>query len=249
MFELIGKKALVTGAARGIGKAIALAFAKQGADICVNDVLDGDSVVKEIKTIGRNAFFFSADVSKSSEVSKMFNEVRKRWGKLDILVNNAGILRSSPFESITEEDWDKVIDVNLKGQFMCSKEAVRLMPRGARIVNITSIASGGSGIGFPGIAHYTASKGGIVALTENMSVDLASKGINVNAIAPGAIDTEMTKGMLDDDKSRKAFLSRIPKGRIGRPEDIAAVAVFLASQEADYVNGAVIYADGGWLAS
>ncbi|MBI5355052.1 MAG: 3-oxoacyl-ACP reductase FabG [Candidatus Aenigmarchaeota archaeon] len=249
MFELNGKKALVTGAARGIGKAIALALAKQGADVCVNDVIEGENVVKEIKSTGRDAFFFHADVSKSSEVSKMFNEARKRWGKLDILVNNAGILRSSPFESISEEEWDNVIGINLKGQFLCSREAVRLMPRGARIINIASIASGGSGIGFLGIAHYTASKGAIVALTENMAVDLAAKGINVNAIAPGAVDTDMTKGMLDDDKSRKAFLSRIPKGRIGRPEDIAAVAVFLASQEADYVNGTVIYADGGWLAS
>lgn len=249
MFELKGKKALVTGASRGIGRAISLALAKQGADVCVNDVVDEEGVVNEIKEMGRDAFFFHADVSKSSDVSKMFSAVRKRWGKLDILVNNAGILRSSPFESISEEEWDSVIDINLKGQFMCSKEAVGLMPRGARIINITSIASGGSGIGFPGIAHYTASKGGIVALTENMAVDLAAKGINVNAIAPGAIDTDMTKGMLDDEKSRKAFLSRIPKGRIGRPEDIAAVAVFLASHESDYVNGTVIYADGGWLAT
>jgi NAD(P)-dependent dehydrogenase (short-subunit alcohol dehydrogenase family) len=252
MFDLTGKKALVTGGSRGIGHGIAICLAKQGADVAVNYVSSKDQaeqVVSELKNLGRDSFSVQADVSKSEEVKRMFEEIKTKWGKLDVLVNNAGVLNFAPFEQLTEEQWDKVIDTNLKGQFLCCKNAVSLMGQGGRIINIASIASGGVGVGFPNIDHYTASKGGVVALSESMALDLAKKGINVNAVAPGAIETDMTKDMLSDENQKKGLLSRIPKGRIGKPEDIGAAVAFLASNEADYITGTVLYVDGGWLAS
>ena len=251
MFDLTGKKALVTGASRGIGRGIALALAKQGADVAVNfnsNVNEAESTVNEIKALGRESFTIQADVGDANSVTKMFEEIKNKWGKLDILVNNAGIVQYADFEKLTEEQWDKTMAVNLKGQFLCSQQAVKLMGQGSRIINIASIASGGVGVGFSRVAHYTASKGGVVALSENMALDLASKGINVNVIAPGIIETDMTKGMLTDEKAKIGLMTRIPKGRVGQPEDIGATAAFLASDEADYITGVVIYVDGGWLA-
>lgn len=250
MFDLSGKKALVTGASRGIGRGIALALARQGADVAVNyrsKEAEAQVVVEEIKKLGREAFAVQADVSKKAEVERMFAEVKNRWGKLDILVNNAGIVFFTPFEEMPEEQWDAVLDTNLKGQFLCAQEAVRLMGPGGKIINIASIASGGVGIGFHQIAHYTASKGGVVALTENLALDLGPKGINVNAVAPGVIETDMTKGLMTDEKTKAGLLARIPKGRFGKPEDIGAAVAFLASDEADYITGTVLYVDGGWL--
>ncbi len=251
MFSLKGKKALITGASRGIGRGIALALAEQGADVAINyhsKVTEAEAVVAEIKKMGRQAFSVQADVSKSPEVEKMFATIKERWGRLNILVNNAGIVQFAPFEELTEEQWDKLLDVNLKGQFLCGQQAAKLMGQGGRIINIASIASGGLGVAFANISHYTASKGGVVALTENMALDLAKKGINVNAIAPGVIQTDMTKEMLKDEKQKQGLLMRIPKGRPGKPEDIGAAAAFLASDEADYITGTTLYVDGGWLA-
>jgi len=251
MFKLNGKKALVTGGSRGIGRGIVLALATQGADVAVNyhsHKEEAEEVAAEVKKMGREALVIQADVSQSSQVKDMFEEVKKRWGKLDILVNNAGILKFAPFEQITEDDWDKVLDVNLKGQFLCAQEAIKLMGKGSRIINIASIASGGVGVGFASLAHYTASKGGIIALTENMAVDLGAKGINVNAVAPGVIESDMTKEMLADEKQAQGLMARIPRKRVGKPEDIGAAAAFLASDEADYITGTVLYVDGGWLA-
>lgn len=252
MFSLKGKKALVTGGSRGIGKGIALALATQGADVVVNyrsNAEEAGKVVEKIKQMGCQAFSVQADVSQKDQVSKMFTEVKNKWKKLDILVNNAGIVQFASFEQLTEEQWDQVLAVNLKGQFLCSQEAVKLMGSGSKIINIASIASGGVGIGFSQIAHYTASKGGVVALTENMALDLASYGINVNAIAPGVIETDMTEGMLADEKQKAGMMARIPKRRVGKPKDIGAAAAFLASDEADYITGTVLYVDGGWLAA
>lgn len=252
MFNLTGKKALVTGGSRGIGRGIALCLARQGADVAINyhsHPEEAEKVASEIKNLGRDSFSVAADVSIADSVSKMFATIKEKWGKLDILVNNAGIVSFKAFEELTEEDWDAVLDTNLKGQFLCSQQAVKLMSPGSKIINIASIASGGLGVGFPNIDHYTASKGGVVALSENMALDLGKKGINVNAIAPGVIETDMTKGMLTDEAAVKGLLMRIPKGRVGKPEDIGATAVFLASDESDYITGSVIYVDGGWLAN
>jgi 3-oxoacyl-[acyl-carrier protein] reductase len=252
MFSLEGKKALVTGGSRGIGRGIALALALQGADVIINyrsNQEEANKVVEEIKKMGRQSVAVAADVSSSQSVAKMFEYVKSQWGKLDILVNNAGIIAYADFETMAEEDWDKIMAVNLKGQFLCSREAVKLMGPGSRIINTASIASGGMGVGFSRLAHYTASKGGVVALTENMALDLAKKGINVNAVAPGVIETDMTKEMLGDEKAKAGLMTRIPKGRVGKPEDIGAAVAFLASNEADYITGTVLYVDGGWLAS
>ena len=252
MFDLSGKKALVTGGSRGIGKGIVLALATQGAAVAINyhsQAEAAEAVVSQIKQMGRESFSLQADVSSSEAVRKMFAGIKEKWAKLDILVNNAGILQFAPFEELTEEQWDQLMAVNLKGQFLCSQEAVKLMTAGSKIINIASIASGGVGVGFSNISHYTASKGGVVALTENMAVDLAKKGINVNAIGPGVIESDMTKDMLADEKTKQGLMTRILKGRTGKPADIGAAAAFLASDEADYITGTVIYVDGGWLAS
>ena len=252
MFDLSGKKALVTGSSRGIGRGIALALAKQGASVVINyhsKAEEAEAVVDEIKAIGREAFSLQGDVADLASVRRMFAEVKSKWGNLDILVNNAGILQMKPFDQITESDWEAMLHTNLRGQFFCIQEAAKLMTTGSKVVYIASISSGGVGIAYPFIAHYTSSKGGVVGLTEALAVELGPKGINVNAIAPGAIDTDMGKQAPMDEATTKAFLAKIPKGRMGKPEDIGAAAAFLASDEADYVTGAVLYVDGGWLAA
>ncbi|OIN94585.1 hypothetical protein AUJ38_02105 [bacterium CG1_02_42_9] len=254
MFDLNGKKALVTGASRGIGKGIALCLAKAGADVVVNyrsKQEEAEEVVAEIKKMGRQAFSVQADVSQKEEVVRMMGEVTAKFGSLDILVNNAGVLGFSPLSEMTDEEWDRVLDVNLRGYFLVTREAVKVMLKekgwGRRIINIASIASGQVGIGFANGSHYDASKGGIIAFSESIAAELAPQGINVNCIAPGLIDTDMVSGMMQDEKVKQGFLARIPRGRAGSPEDIGAAAVFLASEEADYVCGTVLYVDGGYL--
>lgn len=252
MFNLTGKKALVTGSSRGIGRGIALALAKQGADVAINyrsNKKEAEEAVAKIKKMKRDSFSVQADVSSVDEVIQMFGELKKKWGKIDVLVNNAGIACYSTFESMTEEEWDRTLNTNLKGQFLCAREAAKLMKeKGGKIINISSIASGGVGIGSSRMAHYVASKGGVAALTEAMAVELAPHKINVNAIGPGFIDTDMTEELLKDQKTRKGLLARIPWGRFGEPTDIGAAAAFLASDEADYITGILLFVDGGWLA-
>jgi glucose 1-dehydrogenase len=252
MFDLTGKKALVTGSSRGIGQGIALCLAKQGADVAINyhsKAQEAEVVVASVKALGRSSFAIQADVSDIESIKKMFEEIKSQWGKLDIFVNNAGILQFKPFEQVTLQDWDQMINTNLRGQYFCAQQAVGLMGQGGRIINIASISSGGVGIAFPQISHYTASKGGVVGMTEALALELGPKGINVNAIAPGGIETDMGKQALADEKVKQALISQIPKGRMGKPEDIGAATAFLASAEADYITGVVLYVDGGWLVS
>ena len=251
MFNLSGKKALVTGASRGIGKGIALALAASGAAVAVNyhsKREEAEGVVMEIKKLGVDSFSIQADVSSKESVAKMFAEVKNKFGELNILVNNAGVVTMNPIDKVTEEEWDKVIDTNLKGHYLCIQEAIKIIPKGGKIVSISSIASGGVGVGFGNIAHYAASKGGVVAMVEDLAVELGPRGININAIGPGVIETDMTTGILSDEKTKTGMLMKIPKGRFGTPSDIGAAAVFLASDEADYITGATLYVDGGWLA-
>jgi NAD(P)-dependent dehydrogenase (short-subunit alcohol dehydrogenase family) len=254
MFSLSNKVALVTGASRGIGRGVALALATVGADIAVNYVSsekEAAAVSQEIKNLGRRSMTVRADVSSKKEVDFMVSEVVKNFGQINILVNNAGILSSEPFLEMREETWDKMISINLKGQFLVAQAVAKQMVsqgNGGKIINMASIASGQIGMGFPNLAHYCASKGGIVAMTEAMALELGRYKINVNAVAPGAIESDMTKNMLADEQTKQGFLSRIPRGRIGKPEDIGAMAVFLASDESDYCTGATFYVDGGWLA-
>jgi 3-oxoacyl-[acyl-carrier protein] reductase len=248
--RLSGKTAIVTGARRGMGRAIALAMAREGANVVVSDISQEDcqKVVDEIEKLGRKGLALKCDVSSSDDVENMVKKTVAEFGKVDILVNNAGIIGYKPFLELTDEDWDKTLNVNLKGQFLCARAAARVMAKNkwGRIINIASISSGGCGIAFPLIAHYTASKGGVVALTEALALELTSQGINVNAICPGAIDTDMAKGAKESGQLAQV-LARIPKGRLGKPEEIANLAVFLASEESDYISGAPIVIDGGWL--
>jgi NAD(P)-dependent dehydrogenase (short-subunit alcohol dehydrogenase family) len=248
--RLDGKTGIVTGARRGIGRAIALALAREGANVVVSDISreDCQKVVDEIKRTGRKGLAVKCDVSSSDDVEDMGKRAVAEFGRVDILVNNAGIIAYKPFLELTDEDWDKTLSVNLKGQFLCARAAARDMVKnkGGRIINIASISSGGCGIAFPLIAHYTASKGGVVALTGALALELTPQGINVNAICPGAIDTDMAKGAKESGQLEQV-LARIPKRRLGQPEEIANLAVFLASGESDYISGAAIVIDGGWL--
>lgn len=250
--KLEGRTAIVTGSRRGIGRAIALALAKEGANVVVSDISQEDcqKIVAEVEKLGRKGLALKCDVTSTPEVEDLVKKTVARFGKLDILVNNAGIINFKPFLELTDEDWDTLINVNLKGQFLCARAAAREMIKSGwgRIVNIASISSGGCGIAFPLIAHYTASKGGVMALTEALALELTPRGINVNAICPGAIDTDMSKGIKTSGQLEQLLL-RIPKGRLGQPEEIANLAVFLASEEADYISGAAIVIDGGWLTS
>jgi len=248
--KLDNKIAIVTGARRGIGRAIALALAKEGANIVVSDISQEEcqKVVTEIEGLGRRGLAIKCDVTSMAEVEDMVRRTVAEFGRVDILVNNAGIITFKPFLELTEKDWDTTINVNLKGQFLCAQAVAKELVKNkwGRIINIASISSGGCGIAFPLIAHYTASKGGVMALTEALALELTPQGINVNAICPGAIDTDMTKGIKDSGQLEQLLL-RIPKGRVGQPEDIANLAVFLASEESDYISGAAIVIDGGWL--
>jgi len=253
MFDLTNKVALVTGAGRGMGKAHSIALAKQGAKVVVTDISQEECqlVVDEIKSMGGEAIALKLDVSNVVEVNQVFDEVVKQFGRLDILVNNAGIFAPKPALELTEEDWDKTIRINLKGEFLCAQRAAKEMAKNnwGRIINIASVASGGVGVGISGGAHYTASKGGIIGMTETLADEWASLGINVNAIGPGAIDTPMTSTSQIPEEAMKAMLAGVPLKRIGKPEEVSAAVVFLASEEASYVTGATFYVDGGWLAA
>lgn len=249
MFDLTGKVALVTGASRGIGRGVALLMAKAGADVVVNyagNVEGANQTVSEIEGLGRKAIAIKADVSNKSEVENLVSESVSKMGKIDILVNNAGVLSYQAFLDMPEEEWDKIIDTNLKGQFLVAQAVVKHMVASGvkgKIINIASIASGQVGVGYPQLSHYCASKGGVIAMSEAMAVELGPKGINVNVIAPGAIESDMTKGTNMD-----TLMPRLSIKRIGKPEDIGAMAVFLASDESSYCSGATFYVDGGWLA-
>jgi len=253
MFELKNKIALVTGARRGMGQAHALALAGQGAKVAVTDISleECQRVVEEIKVQGGEAAAWKLDVTNKAEIDRVFDEVVKKWGRLDILVNNAGIFKPKMALEMTEADWDQTLDINLKGEFFCAQRAAKEMAKNkwGRIINIASIASGGVGVGVMAAAHYTASKGGIVGLTETLAQEWAPLGINVNVIGPGAIDTPMIAEAQMSKEVMDAFLAGIPLRRMGKSEEISAMVVFLSSEEASYVTGATFYVDGGWLAA
>ncbi|MDD5489472.1 MAG: SDR family NAD(P)-dependent oxidoreductase [Candidatus Moranbacteria bacterium] len=239
---LQNKTAIVTGAAKGIGKGIAIALAKEGANVVVSDIdqKEAEKVAEEIRKIGPKALVIQCDVSKKEEVENLFRKTVEEFGKLDILVNNAGIYPFVSFADMKEEDWDKVMNINLKSVFLCSKKAAEVLPEGGRIVNISSVAAF---VGFESLVHYCATKGAVNAMIRALALELAPKKITVNAVAPGAIETPGAKG---PEEQMKQTIAMIPLAREGQPEDIANVVVFLASEKSDYITGQTIIVDGGW---
>ena len=246
-FDLSGKVAMVTGANRGIGQAIALALACAGADL----VAVGQSVPTETlaaaERLGRKSHFVSADLSSTEPVERVVAEALAAAGRIDILVNNAGIIRRADAADFSESDWDDVLDVNLKAVFfMCQRVGRHMLERGSgKIINVASMLSFQGGIR---VASYTAAKSGVAGITRLLANEWAGKGLNVNAIAPGYVATENTAQLRADADRSRAILERIPAGRWAQPADMGGAAVFLASSASDYVNGHILAVDGGWLA-
>jgi NAD(P)-dependent dehydrogenase (short-subunit alcohol dehydrogenase family) len=250
-FSLQDRVAIVTGARRGIGKAIALTFARAGADVAVCDyVIEGgelEAVAEEIRAIGRRSLAHQTDVSRKSEVDSFVKAVENELGPVDILVNNAGISRGSVLIQQTEEEWQAVIDTNLKGCFLCSQAVGKGMIE-RRKGNIINIASGAGIRGFAGRNAYNVSKAGIIMVTKVLARDLAKYGIRVNALAPTNLKTEMTRGLWENPKALAAEEARIPLGRLGEVDDMTGPALFLASDASSYITGDTIVIDGGSLA-
>lgn len=245
--RLEGKVALVTGASRGIGREIAFELAREGASVAVNyagSEAKALELVKEIKAMGRDAFAIQSDVSNSDSVNDMVKETVERFGKLDILVNNAGITKDNLLMRMKESEWDDVININLKGVFLCTKAVTRQMmkQRSGRIINISSIVGVS---GNAGQANYVAAKSGVIGLTKTAAKELSSRGITVNAIAPGFITTDMTDKLNEDVKAE--MLKQIPLARFGEPKDIARAVVFLASEDSNYITGQTLHIDGGMV--
>ncbi len=242
--ELKDKKVFITGAGQGIGRAIALNMAKKGANIGIADINleSAERTVEEIRSMGVKAMAIQLDVSKAEEVSRAFKSFIDEMGTLDILVNNAGITKDSLLLRMKDEDWDAVINVNLKGVFLCSKEAIKIMAKNryGKIINISSVVAF---MGNPGQANYSASKAGLIGLTKTMAREYASRGIRVNAVAPGFIQTAMTEALPENIKEE--MKRSIPLGQFGTPEDVASAVLFLASPESDYITGQVLHVNGG----
>ncbi len=242
--KLAGKVALVTGAAQGIGKAVALLLARNGADIVVSDINleKAEETAKEVQTLGRKALAIKVDVAKLDDVEKMVGAIWARFGQVDILVNNAGIARDKLILRMTEEDWDAVLNINLKGTFNCTKAVVRHMSkqRSGKIVNIASVVGE---MGNAGQGNYAASKAGVIGFTKTIAREFAQRGINVNAIAPGYIETPMTDSL--PDKAKEELKRLIPMDRLGKPEDVAEAVLFLVSEASSYITGQVLNVNGG----
>lgn len=244
---LKGKNAIVTGASRGIGRAIAIEFANQGANVVVNysgNEKKANEVVEQLQQLGVKSFSIKANVADEKDVKMMIKETMKQFGSIDILVNNAGITRDNLLMRMKEADFDDVVDINLKGTFLCIKAVSRQMmkQRSGRIINVASIVGVS---GNPGQANYVAAKAGVIGLTKSVAQELASRNILVNAVAPGFIETDMTDKL--DENQQKMILNQIPLEKLGSPNDVARVVRFLASDDSAYLTGQTIHVDGGMV--
>lgn len=245
--KLLGKVALVTGASRGIGRDIAIELAKAGANVAVNyagSEARANEVVQEIQSLGRESFAVQCDVANGESVAEMVKQTIDRWGSLDILVNNAGITRDNLIMRMKEDEWDDVINTNLKGVFLCTKAVTRQMmkQKSGRIINISSVVGES---GNAGQANYVAAKAGVIGLTKTTAKELAPRGITVNAVAPGFITTDMTDKLTDEIK--EGMLKMIPLAKFGEPKDIANAVTFLASDDSRYITGQTIHVNGGMV--
>lgn len=244
---LVGKVALVTGGSRGIGRAVALKLAENGADVAINyagNTAAAEEVKAAVEKLGRRAMLVQGSVADTDGVQAIVNQVVKKLGRLDILINNAGITRDGLLMRMKEADWDAVLETNLKGVFNCSKAVMRTMmkQKSGRIVNMASVVGE---MGNAGQANYAAAKAGVIGFTKSLAKEVASRGITVNAVAPGFIATDMTKVLTDDQKAE--MTKTIPLGRAGQPEDVANAVLFLVSDEAAYITGQVLNVDGGMV--
>jgi NAD(P)-dependent dehydrogenase (short-subunit alcohol dehydrogenase family) len=246
--KLKNKIAIVTGSGRGIGKSTALELAKEGAKVVVSDIdiKECQNVCDEIKKIGSDAIAVKCDISKKNDIDAMIKKTMQKFQKIDILINNAGVVLTKPFVEMTEKDWDFVLDINLKGVFLCTNAVVKQMikQKSGKIISVASIAGE---VGFMNNSAYCASKAGIINLTRELALELSPHNINVNAIAPGVIATKMTEDMLKDKKTKEVLLTSTPLGRVGQPEEIGKAVVFLASDDSNFITGHTLVVDGGWL--
>jgi 3-oxoacyl-[acyl-carrier protein] reductase len=242
--ELKNKIVLVTGAARGIGRTIALEFAKEGANVVVNDIMDGTPVAEEIKQMGREAIFLKANIANMQEAEQLADKAVEKFGRIDVWINNAGITRDALINKMTEENWNDVINVNLKGTFSCCKAAAKYMmeQKYGRIISVSSVVGQRGNIGQ---ANYSASKAGIIGLTKTLALEFARYGdITVNAVAPGFVNTEMMRTI--PEKVMQRIVESIPFHRLAEPDEVAHLIVFLASDKAKYVTGQIVGINGGY---
>lgn len=244
--DLLDQVAVVTGSARGIGKTIAISLAEAGANVVISDlnVEAGKETVEEIKAMGRKSIWVKADVSQTADAESLIDKTQEEFGKIDILVNNAGITRDNLLMRMSEDEWDSVIAVNLKGTYNCIRAATKIFmkQRSGRIINIASVVGQ---MGNAGQANYASSKAGVIGLTKSVAKELATRNVLVNAVAPGFIETAMTEKL--PEKARESLLKLIPLAKLGQPEDVARVVLFLSSERSSYITGQVINVDGGMV--
>ncbi len=246
--KLEGKVALVTGSSRGVGKAVALGFAASGADVVINYTSNqsaADNVVSEIQSMGRSAVAVKADVAVKTDVERLVNTAAETYGKLDVLVNNAGFTRPAMMIKMSEDQWDQVVDIHLKGAFMCSQAAGRLMKEqnSGKIINVTSVAGI---VGTVGQINYSAAKGGIISMTKSIAREMARYNVCANVISLGIVATDMTEKIRTDEKLKEIYMNRILLKRFAEPEDISPAFVFFASDESSYITGQLVCVDGGY---